>query len=363
MPDTTTPAALARSLPVHLLRAELLDWYDGARRELPWRAPPGQAPDPWPVLVSELMLQQTTVATVRGRFLPFMTRFPTVEALAEAPLEAALHAWQGLGYYRRAQALHACAVAVVERHGGRLPLEAEALAALPGIGPYTAYAVAAIAGERPLVPVDGNVERVLARLLAMDQPLPAARPALRAAAQVLAAEERPGDFAQALMELGALICTPRRPACLTCPWRSWCRAAAQGEPGAYPRKALRSPRPVRYATAFLLERTGDGAVLFQRRPLNGLLGGMVELPTTPWLEDAEEVAAGAMAAAPASSTWHALAGEVRHVFSHLDLRVRLLRGTTSSGLDGRLWAPPSSFRDLALPTFTTKLLRYGGLRW
>src|SRR3954471_20232263 len=244
------------------LRAALLAWYDKARRDLPWRAPPGAAADPWHVLVSELMLQQTTVATIRSRFRPFLARFPTLQTLADVPLDDVLHAWQGLGYYGRARALHACARAVVEQHGGRLPLDVEALLDLPGVGPYTAAAVAAIAGGRAVVPVDANVERVLARLFAVTTPLPAARPHLRALAVRLAAPARAGDFAQALMELGALVCTPRRPACADCPWRPWCAAAREKEPAAYPRKGARAERGQRYAVAFVLERMDDGAILF-----------------------------------------------------------------------------------------------------
>jgi A/G-specific adenine glycosylase len=361
MTSTAPPDDPLPILPASMLRDTLLAWYDGARRELPWRARPGETPDPWRVLVSEIMLQQTTVATVLGRFKPFLERFPTLAALAEAPLDAVLHAWQGLGYYRRARALHACARAVVELHGGRLPRDAAALATLPGVGPYTAAAVAAIAGEEPVVPVDANVERVLSRVLAIDTPLPAARPKLRAAAQALAAPGRSGDFAQAFMELGALVCTPKRPACLACPWRPWCRAAGRGEQESFPRKTLRAARAVRHATAFLLERA-DGAVLFRRRPLEGLLGGMIELPSTPWLEDPEAARAAVAGSAPAPVPWVPVPGEVRHVFTHLDLTVRLVRGTVADGGEG-MWTRPFRFPELALPTFTRKLLRHAGLRW
>jgi A/G-specific adenine glycosylase len=315
------------------------------------------------VLVSELMLQQTTVATVLGRFPAFVDRFPTLHALAAAPLDEVLHAWQGLGYYRRARALHAAARAVTEQHDGRLPLEPEALAALPGIGPYTAAAVAAIAGGRAVVPVDANVERVLSRLLAIDRPLPAARPQLRAAAARLAGPKRAGDFAQAVMELGALVCTPRRPACLACPWHRWCRAARDGKADAYPVKAARPERRERFATSFLLERA-DGAVLFRQRPPDGLLGGMIELPSTPWLPTAGAVAVVVTDAAPPGSTaWTPVPGEVRHLFTHLSLTVRLVRGGIGAAEDEGLWVRPFRFAELALPTLTAKLLRHAGLRW
>jgi A/G-specific adenine glycosylase len=345
------------------LRAALLAWYDEARRDLPWRAPPGAAADPWHVLVSELMLQQTTVATIRGRFPAFLARFPTLQALADASLDDVLHAWQGLGYYRRARSLHACARAVVEQHGGRLPLDVEALKALPGVGPYTAAAVAAIAGDGSVVPVDANVERVLARLFAVTTPLPAARPHLRALAATLAAPGRAGDFAQALMELGALVCTPRRPTCADCPWRPWCAAAREKDPAAYPRKGARAERGQRYAVAFVLERMDDGAILFRRRPETGLLGGMIELPSTPWLADRPQADAAIAASAPARLIWTEIEGEVRHQFSHIDLTCRLVRGRLADAAVDGIWMPPARFGELALPTMTGKLLRQAGLSW
>ena len=351
-----TPALAA---PARLLRETLLAWYDRARRDLSWRAAPGVAPDPWHVLVSELMLQQTTVATVRSRFGPFLARFPTLASLAEAPLDDVLHAWQGLGYYRRARALHACAQAVAARHGGRLPLDHDTLLELPGIGPYTAAAVAAIAGERPVVPVDANVERVLSRMLALTTPLPAARPRLRAVAATLASPSRSGDLAQAVMELGALVCTPRRPACLACPWRGWCRAAALGEPERYPPQAARKERTALFANAFLLERT-DGAVLFRQRPETGLLAGMIELPSTPWLADPQAAAGAVGPSLPADARLVVIPGRVRHLFTHLDLSVAVMRGRLSTRSDG-LWVKPDGFAALALPTLTKKLLRHAGL--
>jgi A/G-specific adenine glycosylase len=345
--------------PAQLLRERLLAWYDRARRDLPWRAAPGAVPDPWHVLVSELMLQQTTVATVRARFGPFVTRFPTLASLAEAPPDHVLHAWQGLGYYRRARALHACAHAVETRHGGRLPLDHDALLELPGIGRYTAAAVAAIAGGRPVVPVDANVERVLARMLALTMVLPAARPRLRAVAATLAAASRSGDLAQAVMELGALVCTPRRPTCLVCPWRSWCRAAAQGEPERYPPPAARKERAALFARAFLLERP-DGAVLFRRRPETGLLAGLIELPSTPWLADPQAAAGAVAPSLPVDACLVTIPGTVRHLFTHLDLSVTVMRGRATAMCDG-LWTKPDGFIALAMPTLTKKLLRHAGL--
>lgn len=345
--------------PASTLRRALLAWYDGARRTLPWRAPPGAAADTWHVLVSELMLQQTTVATVRSRFTPFVARFPTLASLAVAPLEDVLHAWQGLGYYRRARALHACAQSVTQRHGGRLPLDHDALLALPGIGPYTAAAVAAIAGERPVVPVDANVERVLSRMLAVATPVAQARVGLRSAATSLAGRDHAGDFAQALMELGALVCAPRRPACLACPWRRWCRAAVTGEPERYPAKAARKERRALFAHAFLLYRS-DGAVLFRRRPETGVLAGLVELPSTPWLADPHAAAAAIDTSLPLAARLVGLPGTVRHLFTHLDLSLTVQQGRVSAGEPG-FWVMPEQFATLALPTLTKKLLRHAGL--
>lgn len=360
-PAPTSPA----DLPAAAMREALLAWYDRARRDLPWRARPGEpATDPYAVLVSEVMLQQTTVATVRPRYRAFLDRFPTVAALAAVPVEEVLHAWQGLGYYRRARALHACARAVAERHGGRLPGELADLRELPGVGAYTAAAVAAIAFGRAAVPVDGNVERVLGRVLALATPLPAGRRAVEAAAARLASPERAADLAQAVMELGALVCTPRRPACLTCPWRPWCAAAAGGAPEAYPVRAARRERPVRHAAAFLLQRAGDDAVLFRRRPPEGLLGGMMELPSTSWGEGPPD-AATVTASAPAAVRWEPVPGEVVHGFTHFELRFTLLRARVDEPGSGPVadaaWARPAGFGALALPTMTLRLLRHAGL--
>jgi A/G-specific adenine glycosylase len=343
------------------LRAALLAWWDGARRTLPWRAAPGARPDPWAVLVSEVMLQQTTAATVAGRFPAFLARFPSPAALARAPLEEVLHAWQGLGYYRRARALHACARAIEAAHGGRVPAEPAALAALPGLGAYSAAAVAAIAFELPVLPVDGNVARVGARLLGLELPVAAARPVVAAALAPLAPGPRPGEFAQALMELGALLCRPRSPTCPDCPWRSACRARAGGAPDRLPLPFERATRPERTTLAFLLRRA-DGAVLLRRRPERGLLAGMMELPSAPW--GPELPFAAWLAYAPAAADWEPVAGEVRHLFTHLVLRARLVRARLPAPAPGPvegLWFRPEELAAATLPTLTRKLLRLGGI--
>jgi A/G-specific adenine glycosylase len=291
----------------------LLEWYDRHRRHLPWRAAPGETPDPYRVWLSEIMLQQTTVAAVKPYFLAFLEQFPDVAALASAPTEAVMRQWAGLGYYSRARNLHRCAQQVVADYDGQFPTTAAALRALPGIGPYTAAAVAAIAfGERVAV-IDGNVERVMARLGAITTPLPAAKADIGAMTAALVPADRPGDFAQALMDLGATICTPRRPACALCPLRSFCHAVHL-TPEDFPRKAPKRERPQRHGSIFYIRRS-DGAVLVRTRPPRGLLGGMSEFPGTDWVEDADSAAAEP----PVSATYCKVPGQIRHVFTHFAL--------------------------------------------
>ena len=333
----------------------LLVWYDRHRRTLPWRAPPGQRPDPYLVWLSEIMLQQTTVVTVAPYFDRFVARFPSLPVLAAASLDDVLHLWQGLGYYARARNLHACARAVMARHGGQFPDDPAALRLLPGIGDYTAAAIAAIAFDRPVAAVDGNAERVVARLFAERAALPGAKPRLRQLAAALVPARRAGDFAQALMDLGATLCTPRRPRCVLCPWRAACAAAAQGIAEDLPMMAEKPQRPLRHGVAFWLSRA-DGAVLLRRRPEQGLLGGMIELPSTDWRE-APWREAEALAAAPVATAWRALPGIVEHGFTHFRLELAVLVGTTAEPAPG-IWAKPSEFKDYAFPTLTRKLVRY-----
>ncbi len=259
----------------------MLAWYDRHRRTLPWRAPPGERADPYRVWLSEIMLQQTTVAAVAPYYTAFLARWPAVENLAEAPIEAVMRQWAGLGYYSRARNLHVCARRVTAEHGGRFPETEAALRALPGIGPYTAAAVAAIAFGRRAVVVDGNVERVVARFFAIESPLPAAKASIKEKAADLTPFKRPGDYAQAMMDLGATICTPRKPACALCPLTAGCAAHAAGDPEAFPRKRASPERPLRRGTVFFIRRQ-DRMVLLRTRPEKGLLGGMSEFPGTEW---------------------------------------------------------------------------------
>jgi len=335
--------------------AVLLAWYDRHRRDLPWRAPPGRRPDPYRVWLSEIMLQQTTVATVGPYFDRFVARFPDIRALAAASLDEVLYLWQGLGYYARARNLHACARTVAERHGGQLPEDLAELRALPGIGDYTAAAIAAIAFDHRAAAVDGNVERVVCRLFAVQEPLPQAKPRLRALTAALLPESRAGDFAQAMMDLGAVLCTPRRPRCVLCPWRGDCAAAATGIADSLPAQAAKPERPLRYGVLFWLRRN-DGAVLLRRRPEQGLLGGMIELPSTQWRDEPwglEE----ALEAAPTTANWTQLPGTVHHGFTHFRLELALLAGSTGQAIEG-IWAKPAEFGRYALPTLTKKAIRH-----
>jgi A/G-specific adenine glycosylase len=289
------PAGLTSQQAVQNLGRRLLAWYDRNRRDLPWRARPEERSDPYRVWVSEIMLQQTTVAATIPYYQRFLARFPTVHALAAADLDEALRLWAGLGYYARARNLHACARAVVERHDGHFPQKLAALRALPGIGDYTAAAIAAIAYDEPVVPIDGNVERVVARLFAIGEALPRGKPAIRRAAEQLAPEARAGDFAQALMDLGATLCTPKSPGCPRCPLRADCAAYRRGDPEAFPGREAKRQGRLRRGAAFVVLRD-DGCLLVRTRPANGLLGGMTEVPTTEWTNSFDEQIA--LAAAP-----------------------------------------------------------------
>ena len=346
MEADSDPAALA---------ATLLGWYDRAARTMPWRVPPGSdlRPDPYRVWLSEVMLQQTTVAAVGGYFEAFIRRWPRVEALAAAPDAEVMAAWAGLGYYARARNLLACARAVVREHAGIFPDTEAGLRVLPGVGRYTAAAIAAIAFDRPAVVVDGNVERVIARLRCVETPLPAAKPRLAALAAELTPEARPGDYAQAVMDLGATICTPRRPACGICPWVGPCAARRAGIAADLPARTAKPAKPVRCGVAWLALRD-DGAVLVETRPDKGLLGGMLGLPGSDW--------SGSCRAArpPFAAAWRDLGVEVRHTFTHFHLLLAL----HGAHLPAAFEAPAGSFHPPAelapaLPSVMRKALRLG----
>lgn len=342
------------------LAAVLLDWYGRHGRTLPWRARPGETPDAYRVWLSEIMLQQTTVATVGPYFQAFLGRWPTVTDLAAADLDAVLHAWQGLGYYSRARNLHKCARTVTERFGGRFPEDETDLLALPGIGPYTAAAIAAIAYGKRTIPIDGNVERVFSRLFTLDDPLPGLKKRIAGHASAIM-PDRPADFWQAVMDLGATVCRPRNPLCLTCPWAPACAANREGTAESYPRKVKAKAKPTRYGVAFLV-RNGEGAIWLRRRPESGLLGGMIEVPSTEWRETPWKTAE-AVEAAPFEASWAAVDGTVRHTFTHFHLELTLLGAETAGpAADGGFWCPPQGLADQALPTVMKKLLRLAGAK-
>ena len=343
------------------MTARLLRWYRAHARALPWRAARGERPDPHHVWLSEIMLQQTTVATVRKRFAAFVARWPDVHALAAAPIEEVLDAWAGLGYYARARNLHKCAQVVAHELNGAFPRAPEELAKLPGIGPYTAGAIAAIAFDHPAVAMDTNAERVMTRAFAVQEPLPAVKPRLRALAEKLLPQEAPGDFAQALMELGALVCTARGPRCDACPWRADCRARRRGIAEELPRKAARGEKPSRTGRAFWIMRA-DGHVLLRRRPPRGMLGGMVEVPSAGW--DGQDAPFDARA--PFGLVFTPVVGEVRHVFTHFALRMELFRAAEILTPDkaarlnlpeGFFWQPLAELKTARLPTLSRKVAR------
>ncbi len=337
------------------LPRRLLAWYGRNRRRLPWRAPPGKRPDPYGVWLSEIMLQQTTVATVGPYYQDFLARWPRVEDLAAAELDEVLHAWQGLGYYARARNLHRCARVIVGELGGRFPDTEAGLAALPGIGPYTAAAIAAIAFDRKATAVDGNVERVVARLFAVTEPLPGAKGALRRLAATLTPDRRAGDLAQAMMDLGATVCLPGRPKCLLCPLSEDCRARAQGIEADLPARSPKPVRPLRHGVVFWALRR-DGAVLLRRRAESGLLGGMMEFPSTDWRQRAW-TEREAETAAPAAARWKRLPGLVRHGFTHFELELVVLTGRVAGRAPGT-WCALDRLSEMALPTLMKKVARH-----
>lgn len=341
------------------LARRLLAWYDRHRRVLPWRAEPGENADPYRVWLSEIMLQQTTVVTVGPYFQRFVDRWPTVGDLAAAELDDVLSAWAGLGYYARARNLHRCAKVVAAEHGGVFPETVEGLKALPGIGDYTSAAIAAIAFDRPATILDGNVERVIARLRLVTDPLPAVKPILKSLAAEVTPRRRAGDYAQAIMDLGATVCTPRKPKCLTCPWSDACAGRVSGLAEQLPRKSPKKTKPTRTGTCFFLVG-GDGEILLRRRPESGLLGGMQEVPSTPW-NDAPADPADDLAHAPVKGLqWTPLTGTVSHTFTHFHLQLTIL----AARLDGVpevedcRWWPIDRLDQAALPSVMVKVVKH-----
>jgi A/G-specific adenine glycosylase len=348
--------------------ALLLDWYDRHRRRLPWRPLAGQRADPYSVWLSEIMLQQTGVKTVAPYFEKFLARWPDVDALGRASLDDVLRMWAGLGYYSRARNLHACAVAVRRDHGGAFPDTEEGLRSLPGIGPYTAAAIAAIAFGRRTMPVDGNIERVVSRLFAVEEPLPQAKPLIQQLATTLLGETRAGDTkpragdsAQALMDLGSSICTPKKPACALCPLNSDCAARVRGDQETFPRKAPKKAGALRRGAAFVITR-GD-ELLVRTRAEKGLLGGMTEVPTSHWLAAQDDKTA--LTQAPmlkGIARWNRKAGVVTHIFTHFPLELVVYTASVPARArapEAMRWVPISTLRDEALPNVMRKVIAHG----
>lgn len=343
-------------------RAALLAWYDRARRELPWRAQAGERSDPYRIWLSEIMLQQTTVAAAAPYFLKFLERWPDVKSLAAAPCDEVLAAWAGLGYYARARNLHACAQCIARERGGRFPEDACSLQALPGIGPYTAGAIAAIAFGKPVLALDGNGERVFARYFAIDTPFPEGKKAVRAAAVPLfEVQGRAGDFVQAVMDLGSGLCTPKSPKCGLCPLAPGCAAHATGQAETLPVKARKAQKPLRRGEAYLVRDT-EGRILLERRPARGLLGGMIGLPTSEWIDSAD-------LRMPEAPLWlrapdfrrkeeGKISPFVLHVFTHFRLELRCVELTTKDPLPsvpkGFFWAQENHTPTAAMPSVFVK---------
>jgi A/G-specific adenine glycosylase len=343
-----------RRNPVQSPAARLLAWYDRHARVLPWRAKKGERADPYRVWLSEIMLQQTTVQAVASYYLKFLDRWPTVKALADAPLDDVLAAWAGLGYYARARNLHKAAKAVSES-GGVFPDTAEELRKLPGIGTYTSGAIAAIAFDRREAAMDANAERVIARLFAVTEPLAKAKPKLLAFGKSLVPEKRAGDFAQALMDLGSAICAPKRPACMSCPLFEDCEARKQGIQETLPVKGEKAVRPLKRGAAFVA-RDRNGAVLLMKRPETGLLGGMMQPPLGPWTEDFPSKAM-AMKQVPFKADWKKRIDVVRHGFTHFELEIEVYEVEVEKRppFEGR-WIAAEKLKDAALPTLMRKII-------
>src|SRR5690349_16255944 len=348
--------------------ALLLAWYDRHRRRLPCRAAAGERPDPYRVWLSEIMLQQTGVKTVGPYFEKFLARWPDVASLGRASQDDVLRMWAGLGYYSRARNLHACAVAVLRSHGGVFPDTEQGLLQLPGIGPYTASAIAAIAFNRHTMPVDGNIERVVSRLFAVEEPLPQAKPRIQELASTLLGESRAGDeksragdSAQALMDLGASICTPKKPACVLCPLTEGCVGRARGDQETFPRKLAKKTGALRRGAAFVVTRGEE--LLVRSRPAKGLLGGMTEVPGSDWMAAQDDKAA--LKQAPAmkgASRWHRRTGVVTHVFTHFPLELVVYTAAVPARTrppDGMRWVPLATLAGEALPNVMRKVIAHG----
>ena len=331
----------------------LLDWYDRQGRDLPWR----HTRDPYKIWLSEVMLQQTTVAVVIPYYQTFLERWPKIGDLAAADLDHVLALWQGLGYYARARHLHQCARIVQEHYAGIFPADEKALRALPGVGEYTAAALLAIAFNQPATVMDGNIIRVLARWWGLLDPLPALKTRLQPLARELTPRERPGDYVQALMDLGAMVCKPRTPLCSQCPIRTFCRGYQNGHAPSLPIRPPRRQKPRRFGTVFWIADC-QGRIYLHRRPTKGLLGGMMGFPSSSW-EPSPLSTRQALSQAPLPLDWSLVKGHVRHSFTHFHLELLVFRSSCSAAqahtLDGGRWVHPHHFGNQPLPTLMRKV--------
>lgn len=340
------------------MQDRLLCWFDCNKRAMPWRARAGHAPNPYHVWLSEIMLQQTTVAAVAPYFEKFVKKWPTVKKLAAADLDAVLAQWAGLGYYARARNLHACAQTIVRDYGGAFPCTVDELRALQGIGPYTAAAIASIAFDVQAVAVDGNVERVVSRLYAIETPLPRSKPDIKIRAEEIASDvTRAGDFTQAFMELGATVCTPKNPKCGLCPWQAYCKAGQAGTAARFPRKTPKAARPVRYGKVFWIT-DAQGRFLVHKRSGKGLYEGLYQLPTTQWTHDKD----AAMRVKAPFSGLVSKGLSVRHTFTHFDVVLEIYTGVKKAhrvpvSLTGARWIYPENMGDYGLPSLMKKAIK------
>lgn len=340
---------MAEQGPNSVLTAMLLAWYDKNARQLPWRDLPGTKPDPYRVWLSEIMLQQTSVAAVKDYFLKFVKLWPDVHALASAPIDDVMKAWAGLGYYARARNLQACARIVAQDLGGKFPQTRGELAKLPGIGPYTSAAIAAIAFEEPAAAIDGNVERVISRYYCIEEALPASKPQIRRHVEPLVPKARPGDFAQALMDLGATTCTPKSPACDRCPWGQSCTARLRGMQTALPRKSAKQKIATRFGHVYWIENAA-GEVIIRQRPKTGLLGGMTEFPSSDWVSGKKQKFAG-----PFLAEWKKQPGLVEHTFTHFHLELEVWKAKSDQAVLQGKFVAPHSLANEALPSLMVKV--------
>jgi A/G-specific adenine glycosylase len=334
---------------IRKFQKDLLRWYGGNKRTLPWRL---DQSNPYATWISEIMLQQTTVPTVIPYFQRFLGKWPRIEDLAEASLDEVLHLWQGLGYYSRARNLHKCAQKIAHDFGGIFPSDEKVLKTLPGIGDYTAAAIGAIAFNQPTVVMDGNIERVISRLFLVKEPLPKAKPILKLHAKRIASVDHPGDYAQALMDLGSSICTPKSPLCGECPISAYCKAF-NNTPEDYPRKMLKKPTPKKHATLFWVEDF-KGNVLIERRPEKGLLGGLMGFPTSPWEE--RNPPQNALNFAPIKTQWEPVEGVITHTFTHFHLTFSIMKGCVKNPKEG-LWVARKDLVHHAFPTLMQKVIQ------